>query len=266
MGWVFAKPSALLQVDGGDMMAPTALKGPRFSSEQNCACACLCLLYRVKCYACSCWQAPVFSLHEVAIWSLIGQRCHSTTKWSQMAVKTRRGWRLAIVANQGEEVVCNKYCQEQNKISWYPVDAIQSTHLLCVFFFLVATNITLARSKINIPPAYTDYLRQILERRRTRWFHWTGTHIDKKQNNVNLCPVDPSQLLPPILLVICDKYIGKEENQSTRPFFYLRQILKRSKTRWWKISIREMTVKPVRSPTCADWGSFLSIFTFGKIR
>ena len=76
---------------GGDMMAPTALKGPRFSSEQNCACACLCVLYSVKCYACSCWQAPVFSLHEVAIWSLIGQRCHSTTKWSQMAVKTRRG-------------------------------------------------------------------------------------------------------------------------------------------------------------------------------
>ena len=134
MGWVFAKPSALLQVVGGDMMAPTALKGPRFSSEQNCVCACLCVLYSVKCYACSCWQAPVFSLHEVAIWSLIGQRCHSTTKWSQMAVKTRRGWRLAIVANQGEEVVCNKYCQEQNKISWYPVDAIQSTHLLCVFF------------------------------------------------------------------------------------------------------------------------------------
>ena len=154
MGWVFAKPSALLQVVGGDMMAPTALKGPRFSSEQNCACACLCVLYSVKCYACSCWQAPVFSLHEVAIWSLIGQRCHSTTKWSQMAVKTRRGWRLAIVANQGEEVVCNKYCQEQNKISWYPVDAIQSTHLLCVFFLLVATNITLARSKINVPPAY----------------------------------------------------------------------------------------------------------------
>ena len=112
----------------------------------------------------------------------------------------------------------------------------------------------------------TDYLRHILERRRTRWFHWTGTHIDKKQNKVNLCPVDPSQLLPPILLVICDKYIGKEENQSTRPFLYLRQTLKRSKSRWWKISIREMTVKPVRSPTCANWGSFLSMFTFGKIR
>ena len=39
MGWVFAKPSALLQVVGGDMMAPTALKGPRFSSKQNCVCA-----------------------------------------------------------------------------------------------------------------------------------------------------------------------------------------------------------------------------------
>ena len=140
MGWVFAKPSALLQVVGGDMMAPTALKGPRFSSEQNCACACLCVLYSVKCYACSCWQAPVFSLHEVAIWSLIGQRCHSTTKWSQMAVKTRRGWRLAIVANQGEEVVCNKYCQEQNKISWYPVDAILSSHPTLWFFLLMATN------------------------------------------------------------------------------------------------------------------------------
>ena len=258
MGWVFAKPSALLQVvEGGDMMAPTALKGPRFSSEQNCACACLCVLYSVKCYACSCWQAPVFSLHEVAIWSLIGQRCHSTTKWSQMAVKTRRGWRLAIVANQREEVVCNKYCQEQNKISWYPVI---SPH------FFSWRQILQWQGARSTSHQLTDYLRQILERRRTRWFHWTGTHIDKKQNKVNLCPVDPSQLLPPILLVICDKYIGKEENQSTRPFFYLRQILKRSKTRWWKISIREMTVKPVRSPTCADWGSFLSIFTFGKIR